>query len=104
MTKVANSRRFWEEHTRYDFILDTSERLFAEKGLHRTSISDIAKASEFGVGTIYKYFKNKDTLIESLLKNRLQEHFDALLVSTSTEGTPVDRLDRLIDAYFIFSH
>lgn len=100
MTLGARSRRVWESQTRYNLILDTAEELLAEKGLHRTSISDIAKASEFGVGTIYKYFENKDSIIETLLKTRLQAHFNELLASINTDGTPVERLDRLIEAYF----
>ncbi|MGJ5641755.1 TetR/AcrR family transcriptional regulator [Formosa sp. S-31] len=38
-------------------ILYSSLKLFSEKGLENTSISDIVEASEIGRGTFYNYFK-----------------------------------------------
>jgi len=44
-------------------ILETTSRLFTEKGVNATSFSDIAKAVKLSKGTIYYYYPSKDHLI-----------------------------------------
>ena len=53
-------------------ILDAAVLVFAEKGFHRATIKDVAKAAGVADGTIYNYFENKTALILGLL-NRLNE-------------------------------
>lgn len=48
-------------------ILDTATKLFAERGFHRTTIRDIAKAAGMADGTIYNYFENKTALLLGIL-------------------------------------
>ena len=93
------SRREREEDTRKVHILSIAEHLFAEHGLIDTSMADIAKKAEFGVGTIYKYFKDKNTLIQSLLESRLNAHFDEIDEVLDSDDNPVELIDRVIDAH-----
>ena len=99
MNQVLKSRRELEEDTRREHILSTAERLFAKQGLHDTSMADIAKESEFGVGTIYKYFKDKNTLIQSLLDNRLEAHFDEIEAALDSKDSPAEIIERIIDCH-----
>jgi TetR/AcrR family transcriptional regulator, fatty acid metabolism regulator protein len=48
-------------------ILEAAARTFAERGFHRTTIRDIARAADIGDGTIYHYFPNKTALLLGLL-------------------------------------
>ena len=41
-------------------------RLIAEQGFHGTPMSQVAKEAGVGVGSIYRYFKDKDELIHAL--------------------------------------
>lgn len=59
-------RRQREREQRSRTILDAAETLFAEKGYHKTSITEIADMAEVSVGTVYFYFKNKDALLAQL--------------------------------------
>jgi len=52
-------------------ILVASIRVFAEKGYHRATTKDIARAAGVAEGTIYLYFKNKSELLIALM-----EHLD----------------------------
>jgi AcrR family transcriptional regulator len=97
MQQVLKTRKEIEEDTRREHILATAERLFAKQGLHDTSMADIAKESEFGVGTLYKYFKDKNTLIQLLLESRLEAHFDEIDDTLESTGTPAEIIARLID-------
>ncbi|MBI1276835.1 MAG: TetR family transcriptional regulator [Anaerolineaceae bacterium] len=53
-------------------ILDAATTIFAEKGFHRATIRDVAKAAGIADGTIYIYFENKTALLMGIL-NRLNE-------------------------------
>ena len=37
-------------------ILETATRLFTEKGIHETSLADIAKEARLSKGTLYYYY------------------------------------------------
>ena len=56
-------------------ILDAASLLFEDKGFSETSIADIMKAANLGVGTFYNYFESKEELLLTLLKN-LAEKLD----------------------------
>jgi len=88
-----------EEEARRRHILDVAERLFAEKGLLETSVSDIAREAECGVGTLYKYFSDRNTLIESLLADRLTAHHSALENAMNADLSPPLLVERLVEAY-----
>src|SRR5918911_882434 len=53
-------------------ILDAATKVFAQRGFHRTTIRDVARAAGIADGTIYNYFENKTALLLGIL-NRLNE-------------------------------
>ncbi len=44
-------------------ILKTSAKIFAEKGFHRTSVRDIARATSMSLAGLYYYFRTKEELL-----------------------------------------
>src|SRR5437867_6284944 len=44
-------------------ILKTSAKIFAEKGFHRTSVRDIARATRMSLAGLYYYFTTKEELL-----------------------------------------
>lgn len=48
-------------------ILEAAAKVFAEKGFHRASTKEIAKAAGISEGTIYNYFESKQALLTALL-------------------------------------
>ena len=54
-------------------IFDAAIKLFAERGYDGTTIPMIAEKANVGAGTIYRYFENKEALVNSLFsKSMLQ--------------------------------
>ena len=51
-------------------ILDTAERLFAEKGFHSTSLRDITKDAGVNLAAVNYHFGSKDALFEEVFKRR----------------------------------
>jgi AcrR family transcriptional regulator len=44
-------------------ILKTAAKIFAEKGFHRTSVRDIARATQMSLAGLYYYFATKEELL-----------------------------------------
>lgn len=49
-------------------LLDAAEAVFAEKGVSRTSLHDIAQAAGVSRGAIYWHFKNKADLFNAMME------------------------------------
>ena len=55
-----------------DRILDTAERLFAERGYGSTSLRSIMAAAGVNVAAIHYYFRTKELLLEAVLRRRVE--------------------------------
>ena len=49
-------------------VLDAASICFVEQGFHAASMSKIAKQAQMSPGHIYHYFKNKDAIIQALVR------------------------------------
>ena len=62
-------------------ILNAAKICFVENGLAHTTMRDIASKADMSLGNIYRYFKNKEALIEAFIEadnQELGEAFDHL--------------------------
>jgi len=66
------SRKERDRQLRRSDIFKAAEHVFALKGYHKATIRDIAKEAQYGTGTVYLHFKNKDTLYFALLEEKLK--------------------------------
>lgn len=67
------SRRERERQARRKDILDAARAVFAEKGFDEATLDDVAVRAEFGKGTLYNYFENKEALFASVLEDSFEE-------------------------------
>lgn len=65
-------------------IQNAAVKLFAEKGFSSTTLDEIAEASEYGKGTIYNYFENKEEIYFSLISD-VFDNTTNILVETDSE-------------------
>jgi TetR/AcrR family transcriptional regulator len=77
-------------------ILDTALKLFSEKGYHNVSMQQIAKHAEFGVGTIYKFFANKQDLYKILIMETAQKWQRAVFQALEQERDPFQAVKKYI--------
>lgn len=66
-------------------ILNAALELFAERGFYGTSVADIAERAKVGAGTIYRYFQDKDALVNSLYQLWKREMMAAILTDLPTD-------------------
>lgn len=76
-------------------ILETTLDLLSEFGFHGTPISLIAQRAGVGAGTIYRYFPNKEELINELFKEIKRKIIRAMLNNYGEEGTFKERFKHL---------
>lgn len=60
-------------------IIEAAMGLIAERGFHGAPIALVAERAGVSAGTIYRYFSNKDELIEQIHLHKLQTMSDYLL-------------------------
>ncbi len=65
------SRQSREE--RQQHILNAALRCVRRSGFHGASMSDIAAEAKMSVGVIYRYFANKEAIVEAIVANDLAE-------------------------------
>jgi AcrR family transcriptional regulator len=83
-------------------IFDGALQAIARQGPKKLAMSDIAHEAGVSVGTLYRYFKNKDELLQSL-----GDHFVAKLQTVLQDAIeenpePADRLQIVIDVMLRF--
>ncbi|MFC1557847.1 TetR/AcrR family transcriptional regulator [candidate division KSB1 bacterium] len=83
---VKLSRKEREKIERKKDILEAAKRVFAEKGFEKATLDEIAVEAEYGKGTLYNYFKNKEDLFISLMRHELNKMNDIL-------GKSLDKYD-----------
>jgi AcrR family transcriptional regulator len=91
-------------------ILETAERLFAEKGVANVNMADIALAAGVGKGTLYRRFTNKGELCLALMDAQMVEFQNTMLgrmqQMTAESVSKTDQLRHFIDTlvYFTDAH
>jgi AcrR family transcriptional regulator len=86
---------------RFD-ILAAAERVMAQKGYEDASIEEIARAAEYGTGTVYLYFKDKETLYVELVGEKFRRMIGHVQQRVKEETDPIEGLRRLIHARMEF--
>ena len=86
------SRREREKLRQRHDMLSAALELFSEKGYHNISMHEIAARAEFAVGTIYKFFKNKEDLYKALVLEQSDKFHDTL---TQAIEAPDDEIEKL---------
>lgn len=76
-------------------ILEATLQLLGEHGFHGTPISLIAERADVGAGTIYRYFENKEKLINELFTEIKKRVIRAMLKDYREEGTYKERFKHL---------
>ena len=96
-------RKARERDARRNQILAATRELLFEKGLQATSISQIAKRAELGVGTIYFYYQSKEEIFYALQDEGLEILFDQIEAIGRSGQPPEEVLRATGMAYLDFS-
>ncbi len=92
MTSIAAKTR--------ERLLDVARQLFVSNGVERTTMNDIATASDKGRRTIYTYFKNKKEIYDAVIEREADSIVSRLREVVEGDLDSVDKLRKFIKARF----
>ncbi|SOB89897.1 TetR family transcriptional regulator [Ureibacillus xyleni] len=80
-------------------IVSGAVKLFREKGFHRATTREIAKAAGFSIGTLYEYIRTKEDVLYLVSDNIYDQVFQRLSTISTSKGT-LEELKLAIKQYF----
>jgi AcrR family transcriptional regulator len=91
-------RREREKLRQRQEMLAAGLKLFSEKGYHNVSMNEIAQKAEFAIGTLYKFFRNKEDLYKALILEKCDEIHDAVMKAIDTPDDEIEKLRNYVRA------
>ena len=95
-TKLSRKEREYLRHRKE--ILNVALKLFSTKGFHNVSMHEIAEKSEFAVGTLYKFFSNKEDLYKALMLEASNVFHSSLMAALATSGNELEKIRACVEA------
>jgi len=83
-------------------ILQAAEIVFSRKGYHDASIEEIARAAEYGTGTVYLYFKDKEALYAELVEDKIRGMVEHIERAAAGASDPIEALRCVVRARMEF--
>ena len=80
-------------------IIKTAGRLFLQKGVHNTKISEIVETIGVAKGLFYYYFKSKDDVISAVIEHFISELDVVLSNILSSDINYYKKISKFIDTY-----
>ena len=96
MQEETLSRREREKLRQRREMLTAAIKLFSERGYHSVSMQEIAKKSEFAIGTLYKFFKNKEDLYKSIIMEQADIFHKALTEALEEDDDEIEKLRKYV--------
>jgi len=93
-------RRERERLTHRREILEAAERVFARQGYRGATVEGIAREAEFAVGTLYNFFRSKDSLYEAVVTELADEFMAAFRTQVLGHEDPAAAIGALIELRF----
>lgn len=85
-----------------DKIREAADELFCRVGYDGVSVRDIAEKAGVNKALVFYHFESKAELFERILERYYEAHQRALAQAFEAEGTPRERIHRMLDAYLDF--
>jgi AcrR family transcriptional regulator len=85
-------------------IVHTTARLLAEHGLRSVTMSQIAEEAGIGRATLYKYFRDVDSILVAWHEQQVGAHVAQLAALRDRDEGARDRLEAVLGAYALIQH
>lgn len=85
-------RREREKLRQRQEMLAAALDLFSQKGYHNVSMHEIAEKAEFAIGTLYKFFQNKEDLYKTIVLERCDDFEEAFKRAMEKSDDEIEKL------------
>lgn len=79
-------------------ILDMAAEVFAEQGMEKASMAQVAARAQVSKALLYHYYPSKDALIFAIIITHLEELDEAIAAADQPDLPPQQRLRQLVGA------
>jgi len=86
-----------DEFDRREQILDAANECFTQLGIQRTSVQDVARMAKVSRGTIYRYFVDRDVLIEAAIEHGAQRFYREVAAAMEKKTTLAEKLGAMAE-------
>jgi AcrR family transcriptional regulator len=83
------------EETRRTQILDAAVECFVQLGIARTSVQDVARMAKVSRGTVYRYFDDRNVLIEAAVEHGAQHFLREAAAAMAKKSTLAEQVGAL---------
>ena len=102
-TAAARSKRVQQGEATRGVLIETAQRLFAERGYAGASTADIVTAAEVTRGALYHHFRDKEDLFRAVLEATEEQMLGQVAIAADQAGPPLARLHAGIETSFALS-
>ncbi|WP_328188396.1 TetR/AcrR family transcriptional regulator [Marinobacter sp. OP 3.4] len=88
MASTAQQTQQTDPQPKRTAILEAALDRFAELGVNGVAVPDIANRAQVGTGTIYRYFQNKEALVNALFQEEKLRFGEYLAQTRDRQGSP----------------
>ncbi len=81
-------------------ILTSAQKIFAQKGYARCTMSDVALHAKVGIGTLYNYFKNKDEMLQLCIQKTIEDEIRLIELETEKIADPLEKIRYFFDEHY----
>jgi TetR/AcrR family transcriptional regulator, cholesterol catabolism regulator len=85
-------------------IIDVATRLFLERGFHKTSIRDIARACPFNLASLYMYVTSKEDILFLVAQQLIDEKARAMATVEMLDDDPAESFRTALRSYCRIVH
>lgn len=85
-------------------IIDVATRLFLDRGFHKTSIRDIARACPFNLASLYMYVTSKEDILFLVAQQLIEEKAKAMAAVEMLDDNPAESFRTALRSYCRIVH
>ncbi|MBI9085299.1 MAG: TetR/AcrR family transcriptional regulator [Desulfobacterales bacterium] len=101
MKPVGKRKGIQKAETR-ELILESARALFEAEGFEKTTMRAVALHAEIGLGTIYKHFTNKVTLLAAAFLGDLTHLYDSAMASIPANISIKEQFIHISRQFYLF--
>jgi AcrR family transcriptional regulator len=88
-----------DEFDRRDQILEAANQCFTQLGIHRTSVQDVARMANVSRGTVYRYFEDRNVLIEAGIEWGAQKFYEQVAAAMAKKATLAEKIGAMAETH-----
>ncbi|WP_231983650.1 TetR/AcrR family transcriptional regulator, partial [Mycobacterium sp. E2733] len=88
-----------EEFDRRDQILEAANECFTQLGIQRTSVQDVARMANVSRGTVYRYFEDRNVLIDAAIEFGAQRFYRDVATAMAKKSTLAEQVGAMAETH-----